>query len=188
MSLIDQLNTWDNQLLLVVNGLAGNQITDGFMLAMSAKFIWIPLYALLLVLLWKRLGSQSLAYVLLGAFLTVVITDQGSVYFFKETFQRLRPCHNMDLIPHLDLLGRNCGGRFSFVSSHAANVFGVASFVFTLDRVASGYGAIFFWAFLVALSRVYLGVHYPSDVVVGAFYGSFVGFASGHLFSKTRSL
>lgn len=105
-----------------------------------------------------------------------MLSDQGSVYFFKEVFERLRPCHQPALIEQINLVSGRCGGQFGFISSHASNVFGLAAFLVGIFKGRSVTKVILIlWAVSVSISRVYLGVHFPFDVIFGACYGIIIG-------------
>jgi undecaprenyl-diphosphatase len=108
-------------------------------------------------------------------FVVFAITDLASVHLFKNVFLRLRPCHEPALSGLVHLVNNRCGGSYGFVSSHAANTFGLAIMVLLLFKKLNpwiGYGMVI-WAAMVSYSRIYLGVHYPGDILGGALLGSF---------------
>jgi undecaprenyl-diphosphatase len=121
---------------------------------------------------WKAI--LSLVFIAL----VVTLADQISVHGFKMVFQRLRPCHNLQLKNIVHLVNNKCGGQFGFVSSHAANTFGIAVFLARLLKNKQFIIFIFAWASVVSYSRIYLGVHYPFDILGGAILGSGIGYLS----------
>lgn len=118
------------------------------------------------------------------AIVNVTLTDQISSSFFKPFFQRLRPCADPEMMSHSRLLLDHCSGGFSFTSSHAANHFGIAVFIIiTLQPLFKKYRYIFLpWAALIAYAQVYVGVHYPLDIIGGAIIGILVGYFNGKFF------
>jgi undecaprenyl-diphosphatase len=115
-------------------------------------------------------------YVVLFIGLLFLFADQISVQLFKNVFERLRPCHNPEITSIVHIINGHCGGRFGFVSSHASNSFALAIFVglFLRNHYRFIFPAMAFWAALVSYSRVYVGVHYPADIIGGAILGTAV--------------
>lgn len=178
--------SWDADLFLYLNQL-GTSNFDWFWKQVSGVAIWIPLYLLLVFVLFKKLTVQQFGWLIFFLVLNVFLTDKTSVYLFKETFQRPRPCHVEELLNQMRLVKGYCGGAFGFVSSHATNTFGLATLIFlVLKRFSVWYGLLLFaWAVMVSYSRIYLGVHYPLDVLGGAVLGMFCGFITNYLYKKT---
>ena len=174
-SFLNMLNTWDTDLFLILNG-AHNSFWDFIMFWASDKFIWIPVYALFLFLLWRKYYSKIWIVILFAALL-IFLSDQISVHLFKDVFQRLRPCNDPALDGMVHLVNGKCGGSFGFYSSHASNIFAIAVFVISLLGKKNPWMLllILIWADLIAYSRIYLGVHYPGDVIAGAMVGSLLG-------------
>lgn len=163
------------QLFLFLNGWH-SPFFDELMYWFSEKLIWAPLYAVLLLLVWLQY-KKSFWVILPLVILLVTLTDQISVVFFKDVFERLRPCHEPALEGMVRILNGHCGGSYGFISSHASNTFGVATFVGLLLRQRYQWllPAMLTWAGLVSYSRIYLGVHYPGDIIVGGIVGCLIG-------------
>ncbi len=163
----------DQQLFLFLNSL-NSPFWDKVMSAVSGKIIWAPLY--LAILVWIAVTYKKRFWIiLLFVVLAVALADQVSVQLFKNVFHRLRPCHEPSLEGLIHLVDGKCGGLYGFVSSHASNSFNVAllSLMFIKKRWYSV--SIILWAAVVGYSRIYLGVHYPGDVICGALLGSLIG-------------
>lgn len=169
MNLIDTLNLWDTNLFLFLNGLY-SPFFDGFMFAISAKLTWIPLYIAVLIVVVKSWKRESIWLVLALVF-CIVISDQISSGFIKALVQRPRPSHATDLQGMVHFVNGYTGGKFGFVSSHAANAVGFALLTSLLFQNKAYTYVIFFWAILTGYSRIYLGVHYPLDILGGCLVG-----------------
>jgi undecaprenyl-diphosphatase len=150
----------------------------------SNKLIWIPLYAFLVFLLIKKYKQKS-AWILIFVAILITCSDQISV-LIKNWIERPRPCHNNEISHLIHLVNNHCGGTYGFVSSHASNTFALAIFLSVFFKKNIWYFAplAFFWAALVSYSRVYLGVHYPGDVLAGAMLGAGLGFVFAFLCQK----
>ncbi len=144
------------------------------MLFFSERFVWIPLYASILFLIYKKFGwKQTLFLIFLYVFL-IVISDQLS-FFLKNSTQRLRPFRDPRLSDIAHFVGKS-GGKFGFVSGHATNAFAFAVFSALILKHRLITISLLVWASVVAYSRVYLGVHFPGDILGGAVLGSGLAF------------
>lgn len=169
MSLIDKIEQLDKELFLFFNS-KHNAFWDEMMHVISAKLPWIPLYAVLLVMVFM-VAKKRWWLALIAIALLITLSDQLSV-LLKNSTARYRPCHNLELQEAIHVVD-GCGGKFGFVSSHAANAFAIAMFLSLLfrGRWKWFHWFIFPWAALVAYSRIYLGKHYPADIAGGALLG-----------------
>jgi len=131
---------------------------------------WIPLYMFLIYLVIKDYRKNCWA-VLVGVALTILFADQVTGNLMKPFFERLRPSHDPSLEGLVHIVDGYRGGCYGFASGHAANTFGVATFVVTILSGHRWIRWMFLWAGLMTYSRIYLGVHYPGDIVVGALVG-----------------
>lgn len=174
--MIDQLLEYDREIFLYLNGLHAPWL-DPVMLLITETLVWLPLYVYLLYLIFKDHSLQGW-FVLIGIALTIVLADQVTSTLMKPYFARLRPSREPSLEALVHIVNGYRGGKFGFASSHAANTFGTATFLFLLfGKRRKWIVGLFLWAALVTYSRIYLGVHYPGDILVGALVGMLAGLA-----------
>jgi undecaprenyl-diphosphatase len=164
----------DTKLFLFLNGLH-SPFWDTIMWAISDKEFWYPFYGILILAMVWRYKWNTIAILLFIALL-ITLSDQLSVKAFKEVFERWRPSHNPQIKDLVHTVKGYRGGDFGFVSSHAANTFAMAFFTSKLFQNRYYSWFIFIWAALVSYSRIYLGVHYPLDIMGGALLGMLLGY------------
>lgn len=183
---MEYLNSVDTQIFLFLNG-HHNDFWDYIMYWFSDKLFWTPMYLLIIFLIVKTYKLKGLLMLL---FIGILITlcDQTASHLLKNLVQRLRPSHEPSLKTIIYISKAGPGGLYGFVSSHAANSFGLATFLyFAFEKRFNvlRYG-LFIWAVLVSYSRIYNGVHYPGDVIVGGLIGCLYGYLLAKTFLSER--
>lgn len=181
--MIEALRKLDHAFFIFLNS-HHNPVLDPVMIAVSNKYFWVPAYLFLIFYLiynYRRRGSLMVLMIVLA----VGLADSISSSLFKPYFARLRPCHDPELSEFINIVS-GCGGKFGFMSSHAANTFAMATFLTLIlpPRYLKFKVVVFIWAIFVSYSRIYLGVHFPGDVLAGGLLGAIAGWSVSILFFR----
>ncbi|MCI7007809.1 MAG: phosphatase PAP2 family protein [Parabacteroides sp.] len=183
--MLEQWLVWEREAFFWLNG-SDYPFLDHFMWLYSGKVVWLPLALFILyVLCYKRDWRQSLLLLLMIA-LTITLCDQFASHVCKPLCMRYRPTHHPDFMAQVKVVFGYRGGLYGFISSHAANAFGFAMLLtLILKNKALGF-SLFFWATLTAYSRIYLGVHFITDIIPGALSGLCLGTSVYVLYGRLR--
>ena len=183
--MLTKLLNWDRWLFTKINHDWTNAFLDSIYPLWREAITWVPLYIFALLFVIVNFGKKSV-YWMLGLLITVATTDQISSHILKPWVNRLRPCHDILLQDTIRTLMGYCSDSRSFTSSHATNHFGVAVFIFfTMRHIFKNWSYLWlFWAASISYGQVYVGVHYPVDVICGALLGSGIGYLTSFYFNK----
>lgn len=185
VSFWEKFNSWDQWLFIAVNSGVANPVFDAFMPYMRNANTWAPFYLFLLIFAMVNFRGRGAWWCLL--FLCgVSLTDMINSQFIKEILDRTRPCGDIDFMHYVNLRVNRCSGGHSFPSTHAANHFGMATYIYLTGRRIFGRWLllVFLWAFLVGFAQIYVGVHYPTDIIGGAIVGMLITTPIALFFNK----
>lgn len=186
-NILQYLDSLDQDLLLYWNG-SESLFWDGVMWVITSTQVWIPMFVVLLYVLVKNNSFKSFWAIVFSIVLTIVLCDQVASGICKPLFERFRPTQNPDIMYLVDIVNGYRGGRYGFISSHAANTFGLCVFLSLLFRKMDFSILMFIWASLSSYSRIYLGVHYLGDIFLGCLVGCLWGFLIYKLYCFTNKL
>jgi undecaprenyl-diphosphatase len=188
MSLLQQLLHIDYQVMLLINRILVHPILDQVAIFMRESIFHVPLYLFILIYVIQQFGKKGIWW-FLGAISLVAFADIISSHFIKDYFDRPRPCRDPFMVHQIRFLAKYCGANGSFTSSHAVNHFAFATYAyFTLGKITPWVKYLFIWASVIAYSQVYVGVHFPSDVLVGGFLGMLFGWIAARIANQALSL
>jgi membrane-associated phospholipid phosphatase len=183
-TLWEKLLRLDRELFILINSKWANPLFDVIMPFLRTPTYWVPLYLFIIVFVLLNYRLKGLWWIVF--FLaTVALTDMVGTNVFKYNFLRTRPCNNPDLFEQLRLLVR-CPSGYGFTSNHAANHFGMATFIFFTFRhqFKKWTLLVFLWAGSICYAQIYVGVHYPADVVGGTLLGVVFGTITAYQFNR----
>lgn len=185
ISIWRQLDEWDKWLFIKLNSQCTNSFFDAVLPFFRNSVFWAPLYIFIAAFIAYNFGRKGLWWAVFFI-CTIAITDLIGARILKQLIQRPRPCQDPLFLNHVRLLLNQCSGSFSFVSNHAANHFGMASFAFfTFKGVFKKWMYLaYLWAFFISYAQIYVGVHYPLDVAGGALLGIATGSTTAWAFHK----
>ena len=188
MSFFQQLLHLDYRLTFLVNREMVHPVLDDLFLFLRESIFHVPLYFFIIIYSFQVFGKKAIWWVL-GAISLIALCDLLSSHVIKAYFNRPRPCRDPFMAGQIRFLARYCGANGSFTSSHAVNHFAFATYVAsTMRGISKWFNLLFVWAFAIAYAQVYVGVHYPSDVLAGAFLGIVFGLMGAQISRQALSL
>ncbi len=184
--MIEHIVQIDKEIFLAINQGLSNPVFDWFLRVIRNPYTWSPLYLFLVIFFIKNYGKTGI-FIVAMTLATFGVADFSSSTLIKKSVKRVRPCNDIEFKENVNIRVR-CGSGFSFTSSHATNHFALAFFWIVLFRRrwrhALWLGIT--WAALIGFAQIYVGVHYPFDVLCGAILGTIIGLAMGYIFKALK--
>ena len=185
--MLEQLIALDKEIFVMINQGMTNPFFDWLLSILRNMYTWIPLYLFIIIFTIKKYKKEGVAMII-ALLLNFGISDWVSSSWIKNSVERIRPCNDIELREDINVRVR-CGSGYSFTSSHATNHFVLAVILSVLfyRRWKHVVWISLIWAALISLSQVYVGVHFPGDILAGALVGSTIGLTNGFLFLYLRN-
>ena len=181
---MDELLQWDRRLFSLINRGGSSSILDTALPFLRESHFWIPFYLFMILFMTINFRRKGWWWVL-GFVLTAALADIISSHIIKETILRIRPCRDPLLAAEVIFRVNYCPKSSSFTSSHATSHFALSMFIWqTLKHISKWWGMIFLWAFVICYTQVYVGVHYPLDVIGGGLLGCGIGAFMGYMYGR----
>lgn len=179
--MLDKIIALDKRLLIFLNTL-GSEKWDGLWLIITKQIYWLPFFIFLGYLLYKKTTKKNF-YILVLFIATILLICNTSVEFFKVTFHRLRPCNDPSIKNLIRVVHQS--DSFSFISGHATNSMATMTFLYFILKKHYNYAfLVFLYPLIFAYSRIYLGVHYPIDILAGYLFGAISGFGFYKIYER----
>jgi len=185
--MLEKILDLEKDLFFALNG-SNSVLWDNMMWLYTGKIVWIPLALFIIGILVYKKDRHEYMLIFLSIALVVTLCDQFASQICKPLFMRFRPTHHPEFMDQVKTVFGYTGGRYGFISSHAANAFGLATYMTLLFHCRSKLFtiAIFFWALMTAYTRIYLGVHFISDIIPGIIAGIVFGYLAYYLYKRIR--
>ena len=181
--MLDKIIELDKKAFVFLNSL-GSESFDGLWLIITKQLNWTPLFLIIFYLLFKKIGWKNL-FIVIGFLAVLILVGDQTANLFKNSVQRLRPCNNIEINGFIRIV--KTSHTFSFFSGHATNSMATTVFVFLIFRKYYQYAfLLFLFPMIFAYSRIYLGLHYPLDIITGYVFGATLGFVFYELFANVQ--
>jgi membrane-associated phospholipid phosphatase len=188
ISMWEQVRDWDRHVLTLINHDGSSAVLDVVLPFLRESQFWVPFYLFMILFMSMNFGIKGWWWVL-AFVLTAAMADIISSHIIKETVMRMRPCRDPEIMGEIIFRASYCPKSSSFTSSHATSHFALSMFIFlTLRRLSKWWGMIFLWAVAISYTQVYVGVHYPFDVICGGILGCGIGAFMAYMYVRQIGL